>query len=89
MQFIRLNQIRLELAPALTAAMENLGSVQAPKICNKLIFSISPYLAPEVSLIELSQKTQQVKRLPPPIMYNIEPLPDKIAVEVERGGSKD
>ena len=66
---IILNQIVLELAPKLTAAMDNLGSLQAPQICNKLLFSISPYLAPEVSLIELSQKTQVIKRLPPPIMY--------------------
>ena len=79
----------LELAPKLTAAIENLGSLQAPLPCNKLTFSISPYLAPEVSLIELSQSTQQVKRLPPPILYNIEPLPDKIQVDVEKGASKD
>ena len=30
-----------------------------------------------------------MKRLPPPIEYNIEPLPDKIQVDVERGASKD
>ena len=79
----------LELAPKLTAAMDNLGSLQAPQICNKLLFSISPYLAPEESLIELSQKAQVIKRLPPPIMYKIEPLPDKISVEVERGDSRE
>ena len=79
----------LELAPKLTAAMDNLGSLQAPQICNKLLFSISPYLAPEVSLIELSQKAQVIKRLPPPIMYQIEPLPDKISIEVERGDSRE
>jgi hypothetical protein len=63
---------------------------------NKLFFSISPYLAPEESLLDISspigQKSsnkRKVKRLPPPIMYSIEPLPQKIRVDAILSDAKD
>ena len=64
---------------------------------NKLYFSILPYLAPEESLLDLapasgatnSRKTRQAKRLPPPIMYSIEPLPQKIRIEAIQSDAKD
>lgn len=77
-----LNQIMLEVAPKKAAnIIVDTGDV-VPLPQNKLFFSISPYLAPEDSLIDLStsnthstNKKRLVKRLPHPIMYSIDPLP--------------
>ena len=75
-----LNQLLLEVAPKkLGEIIETENAPVLPQ--HKLFFSISPYLAPQENLVDLSApgsssslKTS-VKRLPPPIMYTIEPLP--------------
>ena len=61
---------------------------------NKIILSISPFLAPEEPLLRLDQpekkgKRGEIKRLPPPIMYSIEPMPEKIATEVVKSEAKE
>jgi hypothetical protein len=60
--FIMLNEIGIEL--------QQLSSD------NQLRFSVSPYLAPAPTLIETANV--RIKRLPPPITCQIEPLPHKI-----------
>ena len=71
-----LNQILLEVAPKIIGGIIETGEATAlPQ--NKLFFSISPYLAPQENLLDLAPGSlkNSVKRLPPPIMYSIEPLP--------------
>ena len=70
--FIMLNEISIDLFSA-----ENQ---------NELKFSISPHLAPQVSLLP---EQKPVKRLAPPIMYQIEPLPHKIDLKIETTSSQD
>jgi len=57
---------------------------------NLLCFSISPYLAPQENLLDLESQSTSIsgkkeakvlKRLPPPIMYSIDPMPHKIKIE--------
>lgn len=79
----------LEVAPKKDAGIIETGeSTALPQ--NKLFFSISPYLAPEESLLDLGpastsssamKDSRPVKRYPLPIMYSIEPMPQKIKVE--------
>ena len=89
---IMLNQLLLEVAPRKFA---NLIDDAAEKPQNKLFFSISPYLAPEESLIDITPstssqpKTRQIKRLPPPIMYSIEAMPHKIKIESVLSDTKE
>ena len=92
---IMLNQLLLEVAPKKAAGIIETGEA-VPLPQNKLHFSISPYLAPEESLLALSpggagaaNKAKRVKRLPPPIMYSIEPLPQKIQIEAVQSDAKD
>ena len=78
-----LNQIMLEVAPkkGTSSAIDDVKTDQLHQ--HKLFFSISPFLAPEESLLDLgsgdrvggSKVKRGLKRLPPPIMYSIEPLP--------------
>lgn len=89
-----LNQILLEVAPKKLGEIIETGTASVPPQ-NKLLFSISPYLAPVESLVDLSAPGGQgslkstVKRLPPPIMYTIEPLPQKINIEAIQTDAKD
>lgn len=64
--FIMLNEIGLDLMPNSNK--------------NLLRFSISPYLAPTPNLIETV--AVRIKRLPPPILCQVEPLPHKIKLNI-------
>ena len=85
-----LNQILLVVAPKVVGDLLETGEATAlPQ--NKLHFSISPYLAPKENLLDLSPGSlkNNIKRLPPPIMYSIEPLPQKIKIEAIQSDAKD
>ncbi len=96
-----LNQILLEIAPKKVASgIIDVGSdAQAPPQ-NTLCFSISPYLAPVENLLDLGTtesssvggvqlKKKVLKRLPPPIMYTIDPMPHKVKIESIQNDAKD
>ena len=42
-----------------------------------------------INLDEPKRKRGLIKRLPPPIMYKIEPMPEKIDLEIIKDRSKD
>ena len=86
---IMLNQIMLEVAAKKTQFMDT-EEATSPPPQNKLYFSISPYLAPETNLLDLNNSSKrQLKRLPPPIMYSIQPLPHKIKIDAIQSDAKD
>lgn len=84
-----LNQILLVVAPKKSASsIIDSQKDQATQVQNLLCFSISPYLAPQENLLDLDsqstngkKKVKVLKRLPPPIMYSIDPMPHKIKIE--------
>jgi len=93
---IMLNQILLEIAPRTTdtVKLKQLNEEILPQ--NKLQFSISPYLAPEENLSDFIatgpgslEKNKSVKRLPQPIMYSIDPMPQKIKIESIQSDARD
>lgn len=68
-----LNQIELNLAAGSDTVSEN-----------QITFSLMPYLTPDDAFDEKTNK-RGFKRLRKPVMYDIEPMPDKIEVTFEKG----
>lgn len=80
-EFVMLNEINLELASTIKE-----DSSEGTSNGLDLKFSLSPYLAPiEVVTGEPTLK----KRLPPPILYKVDSLPQKIDLHVESVGPSE
>jgi hypothetical protein len=65
---VMLNQIILNVAS---------GEIGVTQSQNLIAFSLLPFLTPD-DLSENHQKSRILKKLRKPVMYDIEPMPDKI-----------
>ena len=72
---VMLNQIILNIAQ---------GEIGGTHSQNHIAFSLLPFLTPDI-LPEGHDKKRCLKRLRKPVMYDIEPLPDKLEVNFETG----